>query len=220
VLAALDERQDDRGQPGGEEAGAADVEAARALAARLGHDASGECQRHRADRHVDEEAARQPRPATSACTRTPPTSWPPAAALREARGDEDGRAPRHPARRRGRGEQGEAEGEHAPAAVLVAEPAGGDEERRERQAVAGDDPLDRPCARVQVGLHRGHRDVDDEEVQDDHEGAGEDDGQGGPAARPRSREPGGGQGRGCDVVCAHDALDGRSGTEAWRLPAG
>jgi hypothetical protein len=50
---------------------------------------------------------------------------------------------------------GQAEREHAPAAELVAQPSGGDEEGGEGQAVAGDHPFDRAGAGVQVGLHRG-----------------------------------------------------------------
>jgi hypothetical protein len=136
--------------------------------------------------------------------------------LDEAGDHQHGRAGRQAARRRGGREEGEAEREHAPAAELVAEPSGGDEERGEGQAVAGDDPFDGAGAGMQIALHRRHGDVDDEEVQDDHEGAREDDGQG----RPLVREQAGGPGQaGCEFLCAHDALEGASGARARRLPA-
>ena len=85
------------------------------------------------------------------------------------------------------------------AAVDVAEAAADDQPGRERQRVARDDELDRAGAGVQVGLHRRDRDVDDEEVQHDHERAGEDDeqrrepGDPGLLRRPRC---GGGEGDG------------------------
>ncbi len=137
-------------------------------------------------------------------------------ALDETRDDEHGRARSQAAGRGRQREEGEAEREHAPAAELVAEAPGGDEEGGEGQAVAGDDPLDRAGAGVQIALHRGHGDVDDEEVQDDHEGAREDDGEGGPLMR---QQAGGPRETGCEFVCAHDAHDGASAPRARRLPA-
>ena len=57
----------------------------------------------------------------------------------------------------------------------VAEAPADDQAGGEGEAVAGDHPLDRRRAGVQGELQRGHRDVDDEEVEDDQEDAGEDD---------------------------------------------
>jgi hypothetical protein len=71
--------------------------------------------------------------------------------LHEACDDEHGGARRQAAGGRRQREDGQAEREHAPAAELVAQPAGGDEEGGEGQAVAGDDPFDRAGAGVQVG---------------------------------------------------------------------
>jgi len=52
-------------------------------------------------------------------------------------------------------------------------------------------------------------------------GAGEDDGEGGPTMRQQPRASAGGEGRrGGEVVCAHDAHDGRTGAAARRLPVG
>jgi hypothetical protein len=136
--------------------------------------------------------------------------------LDEARNDQHGRARSQAAGGGRQGEEGEAEREHAPAAELVAEATGGDEEGGEGQAVAGDDPFDRAGAGVQIALHRGHGDVDDEEVQHDHEGAREDDGQGGPLVR---HQAGGPRQAGCEFVCAHDAHHGASAPRARRLPA-
>ena len=67
-------------------------------------------------------------------------------------------------------EHAQADREHAPAADPVPESRGGDQEHGRGQGESGDDPFDRAAAGVQVALHRGQRDVDDEEVEDDHEG--------------------------------------------------
>jgi hypothetical protein len=136
-------------------------------------------------------------------------------ALHEAGDDEHGRRGGHAADARGDREEREAEREEAPAAVRVAEPAGGDEQRPEREAVAGDDPFEGGVAGVQVGLHRGHRDIDDEEVQDDHERPGEDDREGRPVRGVRAgAERGGPSG---DFVSGHGG-EGATATAACRLP--
>ena len=91
-------------------------------------------------------------------------------ALREPR--------RHQHRRRGgdaaggggEREQREADRERQPAADPVTDPRRRDQEHGRGQRESGDDPFDRTAAGVQVVLHRGQRDVDDEEVEDDHEG--------------------------------------------------
>src|SRR5262249_57215039 len=74
---------------------------------------------------------------------------------------------------RGRGECKEAESrqQETPSPELVTEAAGRDEEDREGEAVAGDHPFDRAAADPELKLDRGHGNVDDEEVEDDHEGA-------------------------------------------------
>jgi hypothetical protein len=136
-------------------------------------------------------------------------------ALRHARGDEQAGGGSDAARGRGQDEQREADREHPPAAELVAEPPAGDEPGGEGQAVAGDDPLDRVGAGVEVALHRGHRDVDDEEVEDDHERAGEDHRQRGPL--PQAGRPGAVEGvDGCGV--GGHGNDGPTATEACRFP--
>jgi hypothetical protein len=106
-------------------------------------------------------------------------------ALGHARRDERAGAGSDAARGRGQREEGQADGEHPPATDLVAEAPGRDEPGGEGQAVGRDDPLDGARAGVQVGLRRGHGDVDDEEVEDDHRRPGQDDGQRRPAA-PRA----------------------------------
>ena len=59
-----------------------------------------------------------------------------------------------PTRGRRHSEQAQADRVHAPAPDLIAEPAGGDEERREREAVARDDPFERALARPEIGRDR------------------------------------------------------------------
>jgi hypothetical protein len=81
---------------------------------------------------------------------------------------------RDAAGQRGEGEQLEARREHPAAPVVVAEASAENQPGRERQPVAGDDPLDRGGRRRQVALHRRDGDVHDEEVESDHEGAGQD----------------------------------------------
>jgi hypothetical protein len=102
-------------------------------------------------------------------------------ALENAREHELAGARRQSAQRGGDGEQSQAPAERPAAAVPVAEPPGGDQEHGRAQRVAGHDPFDGPVAGVQARLDRGQSDVDDEEVQHDHEGAGQDDGEGCPA---------------------------------------
>jgi hypothetical protein len=190
VLAPLDERQDDVDESEGDERGPHEVQAVGALDARLGHRARDHHQGDEADRHVDEKAAA---PAQAGDV-----------GLHEDAADELA------------ADRGEAEREHPPAAELVAQAPGGDQEGGEGQAVAGDHPFDRARSRVQITLHRGHGDVDDEEVQHDHERAREDDGQGGPLVRQRA---GGPRQAGCEFVCAHDAHHRASAPAARRLPA-
>ena len=65
--------------------------------------------------------------------------------------------------------------EHPASAPAVGDPAGDEQQGAERQAVAGDEPLECGVADVEVVLHRRQRDVDDEEVEDDQEDAGQQD---------------------------------------------
>ena len=104
------------------------------------------------------------------------------AALKQPGDDQHLRRAGHPAPGGGEREQGQPGGEAPDAAHPVTQAGAGDEEHGVGEAVAGDDPFDRTRRRVQVGLHRRQRDVDDEEVQHDHEGAGEDHRQRQPAA--------------------------------------
>ena len=77
---------------------------------------------------------------------------------------------REPGERRGEGEAGNADQEQLLVAENVAEPAAGDQEQREGQRIAGDDPLDRGVARRRVlRWIDGDRHVDDGGVQDVHE---------------------------------------------------
>jgi hypothetical protein len=65
----------------------------------------------------------------------------------------------------------------------VAEPAAGDQEQREGERIAGDDPLDRRIACAEALLDRGDRDVDDGPVEHVHkEGEQHDDQRNRPAA--------------------------------------
>ena len=89
---------------------------------------------------------------------------------------------RGPARGGGGDEQGDAHREHPPAAPPVAEPGDRDEQGAEGEAVPGDDPLEAAAGGMEVALHRGQRDVDDEEVEDHQERPAHEDGEGCPAA--------------------------------------
>jgi hypothetical protein len=209
VLTSLDQRQHDRRQPGTDEYGADQIEAAGPLTTRLGDEPWRQRQRYYADRHVDQEAAspakagdvrlhqhaadqltadgRQPhrdpvdaeRPeAVGSGVGNPDDrqhvghQQRPGYALREARHDEDRRAARRAAGGRGDREQSESDRERSSATDPVAETAGGDQEDCRGQGVARDDPFDRSARRVEVRLNRRQCDVDDEEVQHDHEGPG------------------------------------------------
>jgi hypothetical protein len=107
-------------------------------------------------------------------------------ALQQPRGNEDLGAAGDPAFGGCQREERQADREDLAAPELVAEPPGRDQQDGGGQRVAGDDPLDRAIACVQVALHRRQRDVHDEEVQDDHERAGQDDGERSPTGQVRS----------------------------------
>jgi hypothetical protein len=103
--------------------------------------------------------------------------------LSQSRGDQHACRGRHPAHDRGHGEQAEAEHEAAAPAPDVPDAAGHQEQDREGQAVAGHHPLQHGRPGVQLDLHRGQSHVDDEEVQNDQEGAGQQHGKRGPVRR-------------------------------------
>ena len=85
--------------------------------------------------------------------------------------------------------------------MQVAQPPGGDQPGRQRQAVPGHHELHRGRARVQAALDVRQRHVDDEEVQQGNEGPGQQD---------RERAPGGtrraARGRGRLFDDSHDSL--------------
>ena len=62
-------------------------------------------------------------------------------------------------------EQRGADHEHAPVAVDVAEAAADDEQRRERERVAGDHPFEARQRRVELAQDRGDRDVEHRVVE-------------------------------------------------------
>ena len=72
---------------------------------------------------------------------------------------------RHRREQRTDAEDHRADDEHAAVAVHVAEPAADDQERRERQRVAGDDPLEAREVGVELAQDRRNRDVQDGVVE-------------------------------------------------------
>ena len=126
-------------------------------------------------------------------------------ALQQAGDDEEVGRRRRRAQRRRHGEPREADDEHPPAAVEVAEGTAEDEQGAEGQQVGRQDPLELREAGAEVGRDRGQGRVDDRRVEEGHAGA-EDGGGEDPAALGRPQSDGGAddrQGRGGD-----DALDG------------
>ena len=73
----------------------------------------------------------------------------------------------------------------------VAEPPAGDQEQREGERIAGDDPLDRRVARAEAVADRGDRHVDDRRIEHVHEEGEEDDERRDRPAAARHRAPGG-----------------------------
>ena len=90
--------------------------------------------------------------------------------------------------------------EYTAASVQVAQPAADDQQRRVRKTIAGDEPFDGRGLGVQVALDRRDCHVDDEEIERDHECAGEDHRQGQPAMHGRHRRR---HGQSSDVDIAH-----------------
>jgi hypothetical protein len=66
-------------------------------------------------------------------------------------------------------EESEADREHELAAEQVGQRPSGEQQRGERQRIGVDHPLDVGEARVQVGGDLGQRDVDDRDVEQQHE---------------------------------------------------
>ena len=95
----------------------------------------------------------------------------PADSLEESCTDQQARAVREPTEHRGCREQGEPGEEDGPAPDQVAEPAREQEEAAERDQVGVDDPGEVVLAEPEVVLDRRKRDVDDGDVEDDHQHA-------------------------------------------------
>ena len=74
-----------------------------------------------------------------------------------------------PHAKRGGREDSEADHEDQPATEVVGELAAGQHEGRERERVAGDDPLELRELQVERALHGGQSNVDDGVVEHDHE---------------------------------------------------
>ena len=101
-------------------------------------------------------------------------------ALQPAREVEQGRVLGDAAEERGEGEDPEPDREHAPAPEPVAERAGGEQEGGEGQRVGIDDPLQAGEAGVQFTLDVRQGDVDDGDVEQQHERRDRDQDQGPP----------------------------------------
>ena len=84
-------------------------------------------------------------------------------------GDQQGRVAGQAAGQRGGREREQAGHEHGPPAEQVGGPAAEDEQAAEGDGVAGDHPLHGGGRRVQLPADGRQRDVDDAEVQHDHE---------------------------------------------------
>ena len=78
-------------------------------------------------------------------------------------------APGEPAEQRADREDDEPGHEDAPAADDVGQPAAEQQEATEDERVRADHPLQVLLREPEIGLDRGQRDVDDRDVQDDHE---------------------------------------------------
>jgi hypothetical protein len=83
----------------------------------------------------------------------------------------------------GRGEGANADEEHMGAADNVAEPAEGQQAKREAQHIGGDHPFDLVGVGAEVLLQAGQRDVDDGDVDQVHETGDEQHRKRHPAAR-------------------------------------
>jgi hypothetical protein len=95
----------------------------------------------------------------------------PAVAPADAGHDEHQRPLCQPAGQRRQREQHQSGGQHAAPPEQVGQPPAGEQQRPERQRVAGDHPLQLRRRHVQVQLYPGQRHVDDAEVELQHETA-------------------------------------------------
>ncbi len=88
---------------------------------------------------------------------------------------------------RAEGEDPDADHEHAPTPGRVPCAPGGDQQDREGEGVAGDDPLQRAGVRLEALADRGEGDVDDAHGDQGHEQGCEEAGEQGLAAPRRGR---------------------------------
>ena len=118
--------------------------------------------------------------------------------LEDAEADQRLRRPGDAREQRAGQEEGDREQVQALGAEAVGGPAGERDHGRQRERVAGDDPLDRREGGVEVTRQRGDRDVDDRGVEDRHHGAEHHDGGDGqePAVERGSLRGGGDGGHG------------------------
>jgi hypothetical protein len=92
----------------------------------------------------------------------------PAHALQDPRGDQLSGVLRQPAEQRGRGEPADPDEEDAAPPVPVAEGAAQQDQRRQRQRVAGDRPLETGQRGVQLAADRGEGDLHGGGVDERH----------------------------------------------------
>ena len=92
-----------------------------------------------------------------------------ARSLREPGHDQHQRPRGEPGGQRGDAEHGEADQQHPAVAGPVADPTTEEQERAERERIPGDDPLQVRRGEVQLPLDGRERDVDDAEVELQHE---------------------------------------------------
>src|SRR6185295_2836583 len=110
--------------------------------------------------------------------------------LYRPRGDELPRARRQAAPRRGQGEAGDADDEHPPPAVAVAERAAHQQQRGEEERVRLDNPLHLRHRGAELFLQSRQGDVDRRAVDEAHAGAEDGGGQDPGLSRPRARRRG------------------------------
>jgi hypothetical protein len=107
--------------------------------------------------------------------------------LEQSADDQDPRRPCHAAQCRSERKPSQSGEEHSLAAEQIAQPAAGDQEYREGHSITGDDQLRVRWPGAEPRRDRGHRNVDDEEVQSGEEPTREQHGQGDPAMRSGRR---------------------------------
>ncbi len=89
-------------------------------------------------------------------------------ALQQPRGDQHLAGDGEAAERRGEREAAHADEQDLAVAEDVAEPPAGDEQEREGQLIAGDDPLDGGIAGAELALDGGDADIDDGRIEQVH----------------------------------------------------